>query len=192
MIGQTNAIPNKRIPGTLAFAFILLIFFISVFPAHADTPIPPSRDKLIEEIKAHADRHVQGASPMQTQFIVELYRNNTVGLNPTEIAQIYEEEYNRLKGIYKPSPWEQLQPNIGWVVALILFVLLVFRDILKKWITNLTESIGNRIYNKLAGSRVFLKIALRRYQKALIDKPITAGTVGIFLNTGNHIGNKNP
>ncbi len=26
----------------------------------------------------------------------------------------------------------------------------------------------------------------------IIDKGVTSGTVGVFLNTGNHIGNKNP
>lgn len=157
---------NRR---TLALATILFILFTSVVPVHADTPAPMSRDKLIEEIKAYADRHVKGGSPMQTQLVVDLYRNNTVGLDPTEIAQIYEEEYNKLKEVYKPSPWEMLQPNIGWIVAAILFLLLIFRDILKEWITNLSKSVGNRIYNKLAGNRFFLTIALRRYQKAFID-----------------------
>src|SRR5665811_2473078 len=163
MIGKGNVIPNKRITGTLAFAFILLVFFISLIPAHADIPTQTSHDKLIEEIKANADRHVRGGSPMQTQFIVELYRNNTIGLNPTEIAQIYEEEYNRFKEIYKPSPWEQVQPNIGWGVALIFFLLLIFRDILKKWLTNLLDSVGNRTvsYTHLRAHETVLDLVCR-------------------------------
>ena len=140
----------------LMFAIILVIF-ISLVPAHADTPTPTLHDELTEEIKAIADRHVRGGSDMQTQFVVYLYRDNTIGMSPTEITQIYDEEYTRLKEVYKPSIWEQLQPNVGWVVAVILFILLILRDILKKWITNLIESGGNRLYNKLAGKKFFFK-----------------------------------
>ena len=153
----------------LVFATILLIF-ISLIPAHANTPIPIPRDELIEEIKAHADRHIRGGSTMQTQLVVDLYRNNTAGLSSAEIAQIYEGEYTRLKEVYKSNPWEQLQPDIGWVLASIFFLLLIFHDILKKLITNLVESVGNRMYNRLAGNKFFLKITLQHYKKSLIYK----------------------
>jgi hypothetical protein len=34
---------------------------------------------------------------MQTKVIVDLYGDNQVGLTRTDIAQIYEKEYDRLK-----------------------------------------------------------------------------------------------
>lgn len=42
----------------------------------------------------------------------------------------------------------------GWWVARILFVLLVFRDVLKKWLTAGIEALGRLAFQRLAGSRL--------------------------------------
>jgi len=142
---------------------------LSASAVYAQDPTPSPRDALINEIKAYADRHVKNDSPMQTQLVVDLYRDNTVGLTPQEIAQIYEEEYTRLKEAQKPSLPEQLLPY-GWGAAVILFLLLIFRDVIKKWITSLIEWMGSRVYDRLAGSRLLRGVALRHYRQALMDK----------------------
>lgn len=165
---KANIISNKKITGTLAFAFILLIFSISVVPARADTPTPTTRDAVIQEIKGWADHHVKYGSSMQTQLIVNLYSNNTVGLTPKEIAQIYE-------GLKTPEIRVQTQPagllgrDFGLGVIGTLAVLLIFY-ILKDWLIKFFRSIGSWIYNRLAGSRFLRRIALRHYKKAIIDK----------------------
>jgi hypothetical protein len=43
-------------------------------------------------------------------------------------------------------------------------------DLLKKWLEKTVERIGSAVYNQFAGSKLFQGVALRRYQKALIEK----------------------
>ncbi|MGH9754882.1 MAG: NACHT domain-containing protein, partial [Blastocatellia bacterium] len=129
-----------------------------------------TRDTMIEEIKSYASRHVKSGSPMDTKLVVEMYRDNAVGLRANEIAQIYEEQYLKLKSASEPGPWEQVLPKVGWVTALILSILLIFRDTLKEWATKLVKVAGNRVYDLLAGKRLFYFIALKRYRKSLIEK----------------------
>jgi hypothetical protein len=155
----------------ITLAVFLLSIVVSLAPTYAQTPTPPSpRDALIAEIKAYAERHVENNSDMQTQLVVDLYRNNTEGLTPQEIARIYEEEYTRQKEANKPGPLGFLRPSVGWIVAFILLVLLVLRNALEKWLSSLVSSVSEYIYNKLAGKPFFQRTALRHYRAALIGK----------------------
>ena len=79
-----------------------------------------TREKVIAEIEDYAQRHVENGSDMKTEVVLDLYRDNTVGLTPREIATIYEEAYARFKEEAKPSLWEQFRPNAGWVAAALL------------------------------------------------------------------------
>ena len=158
---------NRTFERILAFALILLV--LSASAVYAQDPTPSPRDALINEIKAYADRHVKNDSPMQTQLVVDLYWDNTVGLTPQEIAHIYEEEYARLKEASKPSQWEQLRKQLaplGWVTVLIILLW----NVLKGWITKSIENLGSWAYNRLAGSRLVRGVALRHYGQTLIDK----------------------
>ncbi len=154
----------------LAFILISILASLLVRNAYAQTPTPPTRDQLIAEIKEYADRHAKTNTPMQTQLVVDLFRNNTVGLSSQEIATIYEEEYTQFLETQKPSPWEQLKPNIGWIVAIILLVVLALGDVFKKKVTDLFTNLWDSIYKHLAGSRIFRSIALTHYQKSLVNK----------------------
>ena len=49
-----------------------------------------------------------------------------------------------------------------------LFVLLIFRDILKKQITRFFTWLAGGAYNQLAGYKPFWWIALRRYRRSLV------------------------
>ena len=49
------------------------------------TQVPPStsttpRQELVEKIKDHAERHVNSDTPIKTEVVIELYRQNPVGL----------------------------------------------------------------------------------------------------------------
>ncbi len=107
---------------------------------------------------------------MKIESVVELYRDNDVGLSSEQITYIYENAYTYFKKRQQSALWEQFRPQMGWFVAIILFVLLVLRDVIKKWLSSFFEMIGNWFYNRLAGSRLLRGIALRRYRKALMDK----------------------
>ena len=154
----------------LVLALLSFALLISTDPIHAQTPTPPSRDAVIAEIKVYAERHVANDGPMQTQLLVDLFWDNTVGLTPQEIARIYEEEYARLNEESTHGSWELLLPKAGWVAFGVLSLWVVFRDVVRKWIASFIEWIGSRVYDRLAGSRFFHGMALRRYRQALIDR----------------------
>lgn len=131
---------------------------------------PTTRNALLEQIKVDAARHVGAGSPMQTQLIVDLYGNNAVGVTRLEIAQTYENEYIKQKKALEPGPFDKLRPNLAWIVAVILALALIFYKVLEKWISALIETVGGRLWNKLASNRFFKSVALQRYQKALSEK----------------------
>jgi hypothetical protein len=153
--------------GLLAFS---LTVFVWSAPAQQTTPTLSPRDELVAKIKGAAERHVKGDSSMQTATVVKSFEINNVGLTSPEIIQIYEEEYIRLKEEKKADPWERIKEDVGWFAAVILGIFFVFKEALKKWFEKLVEMLGSAIYNRFAGSKFFQGVALRRYQKALIEK----------------------
>jgi hypothetical protein len=154
----------------LAFSLTVFVWSAPAQQISSPTPTLSAREELIAEIKGYAERHVKTDSSMQTSTVLKLYESNPVGLKAPEIAKIYEEEYSRLKETKEANPWENVIPKIGWVAAGILAFWLAFQESLKKSLEKLFEVINTAIYNRFAGSKLFQGVALRRYQKALIEK----------------------
>lgn len=154
------------------FAFGLTVFVWSAPAQQTSSPTPTisPRDELVAKIKGAAERHVKGDSSMQTSTVVKSFEINNVGLTAPEIVQIYEEEYIRLKEEKKADPWEKIKEDVGWFAAVILGIFFVFKEALKKWFEKIVEMLGTAVYNRFAGSKFFQGMALRRYQKALIEK----------------------
>ncbi|HET9228969.1 MAG TPA: NACHT domain-containing protein, partial [Thermoanaerobaculia bacterium] len=151
-----------------ASAGITLLLLLLSFCALASTP--PSRQTVIEEIRQYAKRHASSGSRMETGLVVDLYRDNAVGLTPQQIAHFYEEEFVKAKAASKEGAWDQFRPKAGWIAAVVLAILLVFRDLLKSWFSAALKWIGEAFYQRLAGHRLLRFIALRRYREALIEK----------------------
>lgn len=107
---------------------------------------------------------------MQTSTVLKLFESNPVGLKSPEIAKIYEEEYIRLKEAKEADPSEKISSRVGWIVAAIIAIFFIFKESLKKWFEKIFEVCGAAVYNRFAGSKFFQGVALRRYQKALIEK----------------------
>ncbi|MDJ0801038.1 MAG: NACHT domain-containing protein [Calothrix sp. MO_167.B12] len=162
-------------------ALTVSITFGTILPVF--TQVPPStsttiRQELVEKIQDYAERHVNSDTPMKTEFVIKLYRKNSVGLSEREIAEIYKTEYLRLdkdkqrrKKEQTKNPWRQLPQGIsGWIAAIILFILLIFRDLLKDLLKKITQRISYWLYKKFAGMPLFENIALKKYRQALIDK----------------------
>ncbi len=174
---------RKRISNLLFTSIFALTLTVSVvlgsaFPTYTQTttsakcqasPTPAKCKALVEDIKESAGRHFKLGSPKDVTKKYE-QRAKEVGLPVSMIDEIYETEYLRLKEEKEKNLWEKLPQGSGWVTAAILFILLIFRDVLKDWITNAVKTAGNWFYNKLAGSPLLLNIALKRYQKALVEK----------------------
>jgi len=160
----------KRLIPVKTVLLLLVLFVVVPTNIVGQTASPPSKDSVLEQIRADAARHAKAGAALQTQLIVDLYRDNKVGLTLTEIAQTYEEEYIRQKELLKPSAWEKLRPNVAWIVAVILALALAFHKVLEKWFSKLVEILGERLWHKLVSSRFLKKFALQRYQKALSER----------------------
>jgi hypothetical protein len=162
--------PRFSITLRLSFLLSLLLLLFLSHPILAQTSPPASREALTEQIKTYAARHAKTGTAMQTQLVVSLFSNNVQGLTQQDIALIYEEEYTKIKDASKPSPWAVFSPNTGWPVAGIFMLLLIFRDIIKDWLTRQIKAINDKIFRRFAGKPFFWNSALKRYQKALLGK----------------------
>ncbi|NJP06522.1 MAG: NACHT domain-containing protein [Chloroflexaceae bacterium] len=63
--------------------------------------------------------------------------------------------------------WDTLLANAGWVIALLLLLLLLFRDSLRTWAIRPTRAVGDHLYYLLAGKLWMQPITLMRYRRAL-------------------------
>jgi hypothetical protein len=157
--------------------FFILSFVSSVF---SQTPTPTLRPDvkakaaLIQDIKGYAERHVQNEKSMDTGLIINLYGKNSVGLSAPEIAKIYEEEYTKQKDKKDNDLSEKIKNNIflglGWGAAIILFILLILKETIQKYLTILVDLLGNFIYKNISGFAIFSSWSLRRYKQGLINK----------------------
>ena len=159
---------RRSLANLLAIAIAMFGIVAVAVPSHSQTPAPANQAAIVESIKKDAKRHIDNDFPLQTQVVVNAYKD--MGLTPPEIVKIYEEEYGRLKEAKQSNLWERLNPSGGWVVAFVLFIVLLFRDVIKGWLENLFKAIGSWFYNRLAGTPFFHKISLKRYRQALRDK----------------------
>jgi hypothetical protein len=151
----------------IAVLVSILAFIALVSVAGAQTPVSSERDSLVAEIKEYAQRHAKSNTPMQTSMIVELFRDNKAGLTAKEIAQTYEEEYERQQETQSPGLLDRFRPSGGWIVAIILFVLLVVGDVLKEWVAAFLKAQGEHLYSIVAGHPFLFRTALQHYRHAL-------------------------
>jgi hypothetical protein len=81
--------------GNSSCVVLLLSFFVgSAIPASAQTAALASQQVLTEEIKSLAQSDVENDILRRTNFIVQIYSTNSVGLTPAQLSRIYDEEYS--------------------------------------------------------------------------------------------------
>jgi NACHT domain len=68
----------------------------------------------------------------------------------------------------KPDALIQSLKDNAWILAILLFFLLVFRDALKDFLTKALGAAANLAYRRLAGSRLLRRRAITKYRKGLI------------------------
>ncbi len=154
-------------------SFCILALLTLAWPALAQTPTPPPtpREALIEAIQARAQRDVELAKPVEGVAALEVLfgaEAANVGLSMVEVLEVYEEAYTAATPV-KPW-WEDLRPQAGWIAAIILFVLVIFRDALKDSLSKAVKWLLERIYLRLAGFRPFWGMALERYRRRLVER----------------------
>ncbi|WP_052035241.1 NACHT domain-containing protein [Xenococcus sp. PCC 7305] len=143
-------------------------------PIYSQNPQNSDREALIEDIKEFANRHVQNEKAMDTSLVIKLYETNAFGLTAPEIANIYEDEYTRLKEIKDADVWEKINDNLfnglGWSIALIVGILFFLKEKLTNWIENLYSKTGDWLYNQVSGLKFFWSVSLKRYRGSLFNK----------------------
>ncbi len=130
------------------------------------TPAP--RDALILAIQQRAQRDVDlGKSSASAGDLNLLFGQDAAaaGMSTRDVVDTYETAYQAAQG--PKSPLEDFIPNFGWLVAVLLFVLLILRDVIQGYLTGLFKRLGEAIYRQVAGHKLFWMIALQRYRKAL-------------------------
>lgn len=133
---------------------------------------------IIAEIRAEANLHVESESPPRTKDVVDLFKDNKVGVTSKEIRQIYRKYYREAKKVHdaskkkketiKPVSW--VDDPIAWLVGIVLFFGGVFLTFLRNKALKFLSNLSDAIYNQFAGLRIVRRFALRQYCKALINK----------------------
>ena len=153
----------------VALSLTMTVLLGLITPSHPQEQTQSTqRDEVVEEIKQTAERHVDGDSAMQTSTVVNAFKNK--GLTESEILKVYEIEYARLKEEKESDFWEQVSPNAGWGVAILVGLFAIFKDTLAGWAGGAVKAIGEGIYNQIGGRWFLQGLALGRYQKALLKK----------------------
>jgi energy-coupling factor transporter ATP-binding protein EcfA2 len=63
---------------------------------------------------------------------------------------------------------EAIRDSGGWILAAVLALVAIFRDALKSAVVNAVRYLGNRLYQRLAGSRLLRRRSLGRYRDGLM------------------------
>jgi hypothetical protein len=157
-----------KTPWFLVLQLLLLMCCPSI--CHPQSALTSKAEELKAEIRKHAETHAMNDQAIQTQLIVELYRDNDVGMNARDIAQVYEEAFNRYKQNKALTLLDRARAKAPWIMAGVLFLLLLFRDVVKEGLTSLIKSLGSLVYARLAGNPSLRRVAVRQYKKSLYRK----------------------
>ncbi|NEO51647.1 MAG: NACHT domain-containing protein [Okeania sp. SIO3B5] len=147
-----------------------------ILPSYTQTPTPniKSREVIIQKIKESAKRHVENEQKMDSQLIIEIYGENSVGLTKLEITEIYEVEYEKVKDEIDSNFWKKIKDDffygLPWFAAIAFFILFLFKEAIQGWGTDFIKTIGNWLYNQISGIELFWNFSLKRYKKGLINK----------------------
>ncbi|NEU80689.1 NACHT domain-containing protein [Nostoc sp. UIC 10630] len=171
-----KAFKNRQLYILLFTLTLSLLVCISTVPSYSQTPTPTltptaPTEKLKNEIQQQAEYDVEDDIPRkQTRELVDLYGKEAVGIEPKTIKRIYDDEYKKRSEAKKKDLRELLKPENGWLAAIVLFIVLIFKDTLTKWVSSFFEAVGNQIIGKLSGIPLLQGFALKRYKEELKHK----------------------
>jgi len=149
------------------FGLVILLSSVASIYSQSDQ----SRRDLIQSIEQRAQQDAESESAKATpQDLNVLFgkQAEATGLTMPEVMTIYERAYGVAKQ-NKPF-WKVLLPNAGWVLAIILFILLILQEAVRKAIADQVDKLLRKLYKRAAGFKVFQKKALGNYKKALVKK----------------------
>jgi len=165
---------KQRLASIFALSLTISVWLGLILPIYSQTSQPNTREELIQDIKDFADRHVKNDKAMDTSLVLKLYQENQFALTAPEVANIYENEYTRLKAIKDADIWSKINNKLlnglGWGIALILGILFFLKEKLTKWIDIIVNKAGDWLYNRVSGLKLFWSFSLKRYRESLFNK----------------------
>lgn len=154
----------------VTLALTLIISFSSTLGSNSQTP-PSTLNDVEKEIKELAARDVEDDISRRTDYPIRLYGGGkTPGISDRQIGDIYDAEYTKQLNAKKSSWREWFKPQNGWIPFIIFLLGMIFKETLGKYFNDLREKFDQWIYNQFSGRQFFQKKALKRYNKALLDK----------------------
>jgi len=148
---------------------ILLQFAVAVAtPANGSAgPCAMLRSEIQNEARTDVAEHRPESA---TEALLAMFekRGAQCGMDPATLVRTYRSEYR--KAAASQPFWSRLDPKGGWILAAILLLIAIFRDVVKTTVTDALTALKGIIYARFAGSRVFRRTALRRYRDALHSK----------------------
>ncbi|BBD63447.1 signal transduction protein (plasmid) [Nostoc sp. HK-01] len=165
-----NSLKQKRLYALLFTLTLCLVLSTSAVPSYSQTPTPTPRPVIEQKVRELAKNDVENDIPRRNDYAVKRYGKKSPDLKDDEILEIYDNEYTKQLEAKKNNLWEQLKPETGWSVAIVLFFILIFKDTLTTWVSQGFEFIGNQLYSKLSGTSWLRGAALKRYRKEIQEK----------------------
>lgn len=119
----------------------------------------------VKSLAAHDGR--SGKRPESTQGLELLFgeESRRLGVPLVTVRSIYDSEYE-LRASRRPI-LQRLRPQNGWTVAIVLFILLIFRDFVKRNITRMFTKVSSWMYRRASRYSLARPLALNRYRTAL-------------------------
>lgn len=149
----------------------LVLLFLFGTAATIQFQTDQARKDLVQSIEHRAQQDAESESAKATpQDLNVLFgkQAEAAGLNMAQVAAIYDRVYLATK---QDKPWWRvLLPNAGWILAVILFFLLILQDAVRKAISDQLDKVLKTFYRRAAGYKVFQQKALTNYKKALVKK----------------------
>jgi NACHT domain len=136
--------------------------------AVASAATPPAH--LVDAIEQRAARDATELGRPDVATTLQLYTDASAGLPAREVAAIYDRAYDDALARADDGFVERVRDWAPWVVALLALLAAVFRDVLKRWLTVAADAVGQRVWSRIAGSRLMRRTALRRYRTSLARK----------------------
>jgi hypothetical protein len=137
----------------------------------AQGPSPTSRQALVDSIRERGQQDAKaGKTQANAQDLNLLFGKDAEreAVSLREVVDIYDNAYSTAKN--SQSFWDSFLPKVGWIAAIIMFLLLIAQEVIKKTVSARLEPVGDRLYRRIAGYRLFQRKSLRKYRKALIEK----------------------
>jgi hypothetical protein len=137
----------------------------------AQTPTPSSREALVEAIKVRAQQDAKTEKPQANAQDLNLLFGKDAeheSISLREVMEIYDNAYSTAKS--SKFWWDSFLPKVGWIAAIVLFFLLIAQETIKKTVSTRLEAVGEKVFRRVAGYRIFQRKALRKYRRALVDK----------------------